>query len=111
MSTVFCYRACVAWKGAARLDQLLQNAGISSAQLGRELKVDPSLVSRWRNGERVPDVEQFAHMVRRAGASADEVLEIKPGGSVASRAALAQELAALAEQVQSLGARVRGSKG
>lgn len=37
-----------------KLDALMKIAGISNSKLARELRIDPSLVSRWRNGTRRP---------------------------------------------------------
>lgn len=78
---------------AARLDKLLEQAGLSSAQLARELKIDPSTVTKYRNGTRVPDANTLAYLVKRAGGSADEVLGLKP--SVPSAARLRQHVAEL----------------
>lgn len=65
----------MAWTDrAAALDEALKRARLSSAEVGRRLGVDPSNVSRWRSGERVPDAEQLAVMLEMAGASADEML-------------------------------------
>jgi transcriptional regulator with XRE-family HTH domain len=91
------------WSGqhgmAARLDKLLEKQGISSAEIARGLKLDRSTVSKYRDGSRVPDVEAFVYMIKMAGASADEVLGLKPLGSVPSRAGVIQALDEIQERV------------
>lgn len=74
-------RATVAWKdvGAPRLDTLLRGRGLTNAQVARLLGVDPSLVSRFRNGRRVPDADQLAAMVGAADGSVDDVLGVRSG--------------------------------
>lgn len=71
----------MAWNdvGAPRLDALLRARGLTNAQVGRLLGVDPSLVSRFRNGRRVPDADQLAAMVAAVDGSVDDVLGIHPG--------------------------------
>jgi transcriptional regulator with XRE-family HTH domain len=63
---------------APRLDEALTQAGLSSAQLAREMDLDPSAVSRYRTGQRTPSPPELAYMIRRAGVSADEILGITP---------------------------------
>lgn len=87
---------------ASRLDKLLEDAEISSAQIARELSVDPSTITKYRKGSRIPDADALAYMVKRAGASADEVLGLKPAGSVTSRAALQRQLVAIASAIEQL---------
>jgi transcriptional regulator with XRE-family HTH domain len=74
-------RATLAWKdvGAPRLDALLKGRGLTNARIGLLLRVDPSLVSRFRNGRRVPDADQLAAMVGAADGSVDDVLGLRPG--------------------------------
>jgi transcriptional regulator with XRE-family HTH domain len=74
-------RATLAWKdvGAPRLDALLKGRRLTNGQVGRLLGVDPSLVSRFRNGRRVPDADQLAVMVAAADGSVDDVLGLRAG--------------------------------
>jgi transcriptional regulator with XRE-family HTH domain len=74
-------RATLAWKdvGAPRLNALLKERGLTNAQVAGLLDVDPSLVSRFRNGRRVPDADQLSIMVESAGGSVDDVLGVRPG--------------------------------
>ncbi|MDP3304966.1 MAG: helix-turn-helix transcriptional regulator [Erysipelotrichaceae bacterium] len=37
-----------------KLNQLMEQFHISNSKLAKEINIDPSLVSRWRNGDRVP---------------------------------------------------------
>jgi transcriptional regulator with XRE-family HTH domain len=87
------------WAGdngsATRLDKLLAEADISSADLARELRLDPSTITKYRNGTRIPDADALAYMIKRAGGSADEVLGIRPLSSVPSAATLRRHLAAI----------------
>ena len=74
-------RATLAWKdvGAPRLDALLKRRRLTNRQVAHVLGVDPSLVSRFRNGRRVPDADQLALMVGAAEGSVDDVLAVRPG--------------------------------
>jgi transcriptional regulator with XRE-family HTH domain len=76
-------RATLAWKdvGAPRLDALLKARALTNGQVARLLGVDPSLVSRFRNGRRVPDADQLAVMVGAADGSVDDVLGLRAGSS------------------------------
>jgi transcriptional regulator with XRE-family HTH domain len=71
----------LAWKdvGAPRLNALLKQRSLTNGQLARLLDVDPSLVSRFRNGRRVPDADQLSILVEAAGGSVDDVLGLRPG--------------------------------
>ncbi|MET0554205.1 MAG: helix-turn-helix transcriptional regulator [Vicinamibacteria bacterium] len=71
----------MAWKdvGAPRLNALLKERGLTNRQVAGLLKVDPSLVSRFRNGRRVPDADQLATMVGAVEGSVDDVLGLRPG--------------------------------
>jgi transcriptional regulator with XRE-family HTH domain len=60
---------------AVRLDEALTRARITNMELGREMGVHNSQVSMFRHGKRTPSPEQLAHMIRRAGVSADYVLQ------------------------------------
>lgn len=40
-----------------KINRLLQTTGIANNQLAKALAVDPSLISRWRNGSRVPTAQ------------------------------------------------------
>lgn len=70
---------------AERLDKLLDQAGISNTQLADELGMTDGAISRYRSGERVPNAERLAYMLRRAGASADQVLGIGAHESLLER--------------------------
>ncbi len=37
-----------------KLNQLMEQFHISNSKLAKEINIDPSLVSRWRNGDRIP---------------------------------------------------------
>lgn len=65
--------------GAPRLHALLKARALTNAQVARLLGVDPSLVSRFRNGRRVPDADQLAVMVGAVDGSVDDVLGLRPG--------------------------------
>lgn len=69
------------WKAEAaeRLDAALEAAHKRTTDVARALRAagisaDPSMVSRWRSGERVPDADQLAAMLKLCGGSADVVL-------------------------------------
>lgn len=88
---------------APRLDAILKRAGLTNVALADEMGLSDGQVSRFRSGERMPTPDQLAYMIRRAGGSADEVLGIRPLGSVRTRASLRAELLRLAETFQALG--------
>jgi hypothetical protein len=69
-------RAAMSWKdeGARNLDNLLKAYRVTNASVARALSMDDSLVSRWRSGERVPDVDQLVAVLKMVGGSADAVL-------------------------------------
>lgn len=92
------YLSATAWKAgpAKRLDTLLRDAKLSSAELAREMKLSQSLISRFRRGSRVPKADQLAYMIARAKGSADEVL------GLASTQRARQEAVALKAQVDRL---------
>jgi transcriptional regulator with XRE-family HTH domain len=71
----------LAWKdvGAPRLNALLKARGLTNGQVARQVGVDPSLISKFRHGRRVPDADQLAVMVGAAEGSVDDVLGIRPG--------------------------------
>jgi transcriptional regulator with XRE-family HTH domain len=75
---------------APRLDQALKAARLTNVQLGAEMGVDNSTISRFRSGERKPSPDELAYLCMRAGVSADEILGIKPS----SRGRLLDELEA-----------------
>jgi transcriptional regulator with XRE-family HTH domain len=58
------------------LAKALKDKGLSGAEVARRLNYDPSHVSRWLRGGRVPDAEQLESMLRLADYSADELLGI-----------------------------------
>jgi transcriptional regulator with XRE-family HTH domain len=62
---------------ARRLDQLLEAAEVKNIDLARQLDLDPSTISKYRSGERVPRADELAAMIERAGGSADEVLGLR----------------------------------
>lgn len=65
-------------QGALRLDRVLRLAHLTNVKVAQHLSADPSLVSRFRSGERVPDADHLATMLELAGASADAVLGLVP---------------------------------
>jgi transcriptional regulator with XRE-family HTH domain len=99
--------ATLAWidAGAPRLDWLLKKRGLTNAQVGKALAMDPTAISRFRNGRRVPDADQLAAMVVLARGSVDDVLGITSEGvlRIPERTmddALEQRLARSARRVQ-----------
>ena len=57
-----------------RLRVLRSGVGISRAFLADQIGVDPSLVSRWETGARVPTTPQVVALARYFGHTADEIL-------------------------------------
>jgi len=85
---------------AKRLDQMIEAARVSNAQLQRDLGrgFHNSAIHRWRTGERVPRADSLARLLERIGRSADEVLGLphRPAfNSGGEDAALASVLGAL----------------
>jgi transcriptional regulator with XRE-family HTH domain len=62
----------------ARLDQALHRMGLTSTQLAREMGLDASIINRYRSGDRTPSPTRLAYLIRRANASADEILGLRP---------------------------------
>jgi transcriptional regulator with XRE-family HTH domain len=52
------------WARSGRGARIRRNAGVTQAQLARELDVDPVTVSRWERGERAPRDAQAARYAR-----------------------------------------------
>lgn len=80
----------LSWAG--RLDRLLTKAGLSDAQVARATGLDASTINRYRTGDRSPKPEDLAAIIQLAGGSADEILGIRPLGSVQSRSKLQTHL-------------------
>lgn len=71
-------RVELAWtERAGALSQALKDKGLTRREVARRLGVSASYVSRWLNGTRVPDVEQFEALIRLADVSADELLGLE----------------------------------
>jgi transcriptional regulator with XRE-family HTH domain len=92
----------VSWTddGCRRLDSALQAKRITSTRLAAGLGVDRSLVSRWRSGERIPDVDQFAYMVDLLRVSADEILGLNVEGERSRLRRAVQAVAAVVRQIE-----------
>lgn len=54
--------------------QARQKAGLSQAQVAKELGVDQSAVSRWETGENMPRAEALVLMAKLYGCTVDELL-------------------------------------
>lgn len=52
------------WARSGRGARIRQNAGVTQAQLARELGVDPVSISRWERGERAPRDQMAARYAR-----------------------------------------------
>ena len=59
------------------LKKARKNAGITQKELAERLHVYQKDISRWENGELVPNTVTFANICRELHASADEILELK----------------------------------
>jgi transcriptional regulator with XRE-family HTH domain len=101
------------WKAEAaeRLDAALEAAQKRTTDVARALraagiKADPSMVSRWRSGERIPDADQLAAMLKLCGGSADAVLGLS--GHVGAENA---QLRAALRQVEAAATMVLGARG
>src|SRR5574341_1363579 len=51
---------------AQRLDNLLRAARLRDVDLAKALAVDPSTISKYRSGERIPRADILAEMIERA---------------------------------------------
>jgi transcriptional regulator with XRE-family HTH domain len=100
----------LAWQdeGCQRLDKALEDARLSNAAVAREMGVDPSLVSRWRSGERVPDAEQLRRVLVMAGASADYVLGLSPDPRAVQR--VGEQIARWASVTERVAPKPEGKK-
>lgn len=61
-------------KVGAFLSQLRREAGLTQEALGRELGVTNKTVSRWENGNYLPDVEMLLLLSQRYGVTVNELL-------------------------------------
>ena len=80
--------------GAASFGKRLQGRrkaqGLTQEQLGVELGVSGQAVSKWENGESIPDLSLVPSLCKVLGTSADALLDIDGGVGIET---LSQELA------------------
>lgn len=68
------------WKHGpcVRLDKALRAAALSNVKIAKALGVTDSAVFRWRSGENTPNADTLAAILELCGASADEILGLRP---------------------------------
>ena len=57
-----------------RIQERRKHQGLTQEQLGRDLFVSPQAVSKWENGESLPDIGTFPALCKTLGTSADALL-------------------------------------
>ncbi len=83
-----------AWPGAARLRQILAERGYGAqARLARALGIDNAMLSRIKQGKRVPRVDLAAAMCRELDISADWLLGLSDEPKRLSTAGLIRQAA------------------
>lgn len=84
----------VSWQdeGGNRLDHALKSKRIKSVEIARRLKIDQSMVSRWRSGTSAPNADQLSEMLGMIGEPglADYVLGLTPWNPADVRRLLAE---------------------
>ena len=75
-----------------RIQERRKHQGLTQEQLGSDLFVSPQAVSKWENGESLPDIGTFPALCKALGTSADALLGIASelgietlGGKLAQR--------------------------
>ena len=59
-----------------RIQERRKQQGLTQEQLGNDLFVSPQAVSKWENGESLPDIGTFPALCKTLGTSADALLGI-----------------------------------
>ena len=59
-----------------RIQERRKHQGLTQEQLGSDLFVSPQAVSKWENGESLPDIGTFPALCKTLGTSADALLGI-----------------------------------
>lgn len=57
------------------LERFMKATGMSGGQIARELNVDPSAVSSWRNGRYFPNLEKLSQLADIFGCKVTDLLE------------------------------------
>ncbi len=56
-----------------RIKELREQAGISSSMLANQMKLAPSTVCRWENGENIPTSDKLPELADILGCSIDDL--------------------------------------